>query len=79
MENYIVTFISARKDQNKLKNLLRGLAEKDETFSFISCLNFFSFEDEDKKRIFRRAMWIKETLAKDGTKLNFTMSKLKRY
>lgn len=76
-ENYIVTFVPSLKDLKQLKRLLDHLTRKDPTFSYQSRLNFVSFEDTDKKRVFRRAMWVKETLEKDGVRLNFAMSKLK--
>lgn len=73
-----MTFIPSLKNLARVKRLLNGVAKKDSTFSYTTRLNFVSLEDTDKKRLFGRAMWIKETLEKDGVRLDFTMSKLKR-
>jgi hypothetical protein len=75
---YFVTFVPTKKDFEKVKALLSHLEKKDKTFSYSQTKHFLFFEDNDKKRAFRRAMWLKETLAEEqGIDIEFTISKYK--
>jgi hypothetical protein len=77
MKRYIVTFVPTLKDCEALRRTLDLLAREDPTFSYSERLNFFSFEDDDKNRAFRRGMWIKRALAQSGIELGFVFSKFK--
>ena len=68
---YFVTFNPSLEDSEDLEDLLDFLSSKDETFSYSQRLNFFTIEDTDKKRVFRRGMWIRERLRKRGIELEF--------
>jgi hypothetical protein len=59
---YTVVFAPKLKDVESLESLLDELAKVDKTFSYYKRSNFFIFDDTDNKRIFRRAMWVKERL-----------------
>lgn len=74
---YVVIFVPKLKDLKNVKLLLDALSLKDETFSYIKTDSLLSFDDEDKSRAFRRAMWIKEKMSDSGIELNFTFAKFK--
>jgi len=76
-EKYLVTFVAGNRDLPELERLLRNLARKDDTFSYSERMNYPYIEDNDKKRIFRRAMWICNALQQNhGIEISFTMQKL---
>jgi len=77
MEKCIVTFAPKLEDSAELKKLLDHLSEADSTFSYSQRMNFFSLEDDDGKRIFRRACWIREKLEQRGIEVYFTFLKFK--
>jgi hypothetical protein len=77
-KEYTVVFVPRLKDVEKVARLFDFLAKEDETFEYGQRSNFFSFNDLDKKRIYRRAKWLKERLATKGIEIFFSMFSHKR-
>ena len=71
---YLVTFVPSLDELEKVTKVMDGLAKADDTFSYDGEENILTFEDEDKKRAFRRGMWIKRALEKKDIELDFSFS-----
>ncbi|UCD96058.1 MAG: hypothetical protein JSV35_06075, partial [Candidatus Bathyarchaeota archaeon] len=66
-ETYTVSFKITKENRKELLALVKNLANKDETFRYWTYPRgkqpmYIAIRDHDKKRVFRRAMWIKERL-----------------
>lgn len=72
---YLVVFLPTLKDAVQVKKVLDALGRADDTFTYEEQGNILFFEDVDKKRAFRRGMWVKRALEKRGIDLDFTFSK----
>ena len=72
-------FILTEDNVSELLSLLENLARKDDTFDYeavpVPDTPTANILGEDYKKVFGRAMWVKERLQKKGIHASFRMSK----